>query len=666
MKKVFVLVSLSFILFSCSDIGLGDTIGNLDTIYINQAVAQEQTSDSRSAVESMVTTYAESFEEIGTLISELSNAAAFTDEEYEEKLKALAAALETIEKLQKAMNGIETSDGKKLSDMLAFNDVSKKIEQIKKAIENGTSSSTAKEELAKILKEIAGTSSETEGITTLSEAVEKIKEQIEGTKSDLKKLLDDKTVAELGENATVSEIIAKIEEKIENKELELETAKTSLTELLTDDQKNSLSGNETISDIIEKVKEELNAKQEEINAKETELSSAKTALTELLPDEQKETLSGSETVAEIIEKIEDELKTQKNEIEAKKAEIASLNAQIEAAGLNDDEKTAKIAELTGEISSLESENATAKETLKSLLNDSSSVTDEMTASEVAELVKNQLKATEAELSAKTTELAEKTEELAEKTTEITNIQNELNNTKNTISDTKTSLSEILTALDSTADTSSMTLEQIITVISEKTVALQTENNSLSSEKESTITELSEILKKINENTYGNSSSMSLADMIAAIKTEVESLQEQIESGQLAYSELQKQLTIKKGEDTKNLYKGTCLEGVNLDYFGQSAIVVDVSASGFFICISATEGSTLFAVFDTSDWTSNTKSFTIYEGTSKSTDVTVDKTQGYREMHNIVRGQTYRIETSDGSAIKIKALVDGYENIAKVQ
>ena len=80
--------------------------------------------------------------------------------------------------------------------------------------------------------------------------------------------------------------------------------------------------------------------------------------------------------------------------------------------------------------------------------------------------------------------------------------------------------------------------------------------------------------------------MSLSEMIAAIKTEVESLQEQIESGLLAYSELQKQLTIKKGEDTKNLYKGTCLEGVNLDYFGQSAIVVDVSASGFFICGAA--------------------------------------------------------------------------------
>ncbi|MBQ1627836.1 MAG: hypothetical protein II098_01595 [Treponema sp.] len=650
MKKVFILTSLSFILFSCSDIGLGDTIGNLDTIYINQSVEQEQNSDSRSAVESMVTTYADSFEEIGNLVSELSNAASFTDEEYAEKLKSLASALETIEKLQEAMKDIETSDGRKLSDLLAFGDASKKIEQIKNTIANGTSSSTAKEELASILK--AGTSSETEGITTLSEAVEKIKEQIESTKSDLKKLLDDKTLAELGENATVSEVIAKIEEKIENKELELETAKTSLTDLLSEEQKNSLTGNETVSEIIEKVKEEL-------NTKNTELSSAKNSLTELLSDEQKENLTGNETVAEIIEKIENELKAQKSEIDAKKAEIASLNAQIEAAGLNDDEKTAKIAELTSEVSSLESENTNAKETLIKLLTDSSSVTDSMTASEIAELVKKQLEATESALSAKTTELTEKT-------AKITEIQNELAEAKSSISNTKTSLSEILTALDNSTDTSSLTIEQIIEAISEKTAALQSENSSLNSEKENIATELSGILKQINESTYGSSSNMSLSEMIAAIKTEVESLQEQIESGLLAYSELQKQLTIKKGEDTKNLYKGTCLEGVNLDYFGQSAIVVDVSASGFFICISETEGSTLYAVFDTSDWTGSSKSFTIYEGTTKSTGVTVEKTQGYREMHNIIRGQTYRIETSDGSAVKIKALVDGYSNIAKVQ
>lgn len=652
MKKVFILTSLSFILFSCSDIGLGDTIGNLDTIYINQSVEQEQNSDSRSAVESMVTTYADSFEEIGNLVSELSNAASFTDEEYAEKLKSLAAALETIEKLQEAMKDIETSDGRKLSDLLAFGDASKKIEQIKNTIANGTSSSTAKEELASILKEIAGTSSETEGITTLSEAVEKIKEQIESTKSDLKKLLDDKTLAELGENATVSEVIAKIEEKIENKELELETAKTSLTDLLSEEQKNSLTGNETVSEIIEKVKEEL-------NTKNTELSSAKNSLTELLSDEQKENLTGNETIAEIIEKIENELKAQKSEIEAKKAEIASLNAQIEAAGLNDDEKTAKIAELTSEVSTLESENTNVKETLIKLLTDSSSVTDSMTASEIAELVKKQLEATESELSAKTTELTEKT-------AKITEIQNELAEAKSSISNTKTSLSKILTALDNSTDTSTLTIEQIIEAISEKTAALQAENSSLNSEKENIATELSGILKQINESTYGSSSNMSLSEMIAAIKTEVESLQEQIESGLLAYSELQKQLTIKKGEDTKNLYKGTCLEGVNLDYFGQSAIVVDVSASGFFICISETEGSTLYAVFDTSDWTGSSKSFTIYEGTTKSTGVTVEKTQGYREMHNIIRGQTYRIETSDGSAVKIKALVDGYSNIAKVQ
>ena len=660
MKKVVLFASIPLLLFSCSDIGLGDTIGNEDSIYIDSSL--EVANDTRSATQTVVDTYASIFETVGELVQELTDAASFTDEEYEAKLKELESAIETITQLETQLDDIETTDGQKLTDLLAFKNAAEKIEQIKEALKEGTDTSAAKEEIAALLKELSGACEE-DTPTTIAEAVSKIKEQIAETRTELEALLTAEEKEALGDEATVEEIIQKIEEKLSAQETELEDAKETLCELLTDEQKAALTGSETLEDIIEQI-------QDEIEEKTIALEDAKTALTELLSEEQKSALTGDETVSDIIEKVEAQISAKDSAIAAKQAEIEEkqatidgLTAQIQAANLSDDEKaqqigalSAEISALNGEITALESEvstlesdNATAKATLTALLDDPSSVSETATASEVAALVKAKLEETQEELDKKTEALEEATDSIAA---------------------TKNSIAAILTNLDENADTQKST-EELLNDISTKITALENEKTTfetqyseLENENTAACSELSEILQSINISKYSDSSTLTLEALVTAIKGEVKSLEEQIASGQLAYSELQKQMTIKKGDDTSTLYKDTCLEGVDLTYFGQSAIVVDASSSGFFICISETEGSTLFAVFDTSDWGEN-KSFTIYEGTTKSEGVTVDKSQGYREMHNLQRGQTYQIETSDGSAIKIKALVDGYENISKL-
>ena len=650
MKKVVLFASIPLLLFSCSDIGLGDTIGNEDSIYIDSSL--EVANDTRSATQTVVDTYASIFETVGELVQELTDAASFTDEEYEAKLKELESAIETITQLETQLDDIENTDGQKLTDLLAFKNAAEKIEQIKEALKEGTDTSAAKEEIAALLKELSGACEE-DTPTTIAEAVSKIKEQIAETRTELEALLTAEEKEALGDEATVEEIIQKIEEKLSAQETELEDAKETLCELLTDEQKAALTGSETLEDIIEQI-------QDEIEEKTIALEDAKTALTELLSEEQKSALTGDETVSDIIEKVEAQISAKDSAIAAKQAEIEEkqatidgLTAQIQAANLSDDEKaqqigalSAEISALNGEITALESEvstlesdNATAKATLTALLDDPSSVSETATASEVAALVKAKLEETQEELDKKTEALEEATDSIAA---------------------TKNSIAAILTNLDENADTQKST-EELLNDISTKITALENEKTTFETQYSELENENTNLNAQVSELTNEKST---LQESIDSLTARVAELENEIASGQLAYSELQKQMTIKKGDDTSTLYKDTCLEGVDLTYFGQSAIVVDASSSGFFICISETEGSTLFAVFDTSDWGEN-KSFTIYEGTTKSEGVTVDKSQGYREMHNLQRGQTYQIETSDGSAIKIKALVDGYENISKL-